>query len=262
MISKIKNKNDNIAIALGGGVARGAFHLGVLDFCEQHQIDIKAYSGSSIGSIISASHASGVKAKEQLKIFSSNELKESIKFNYFRSGLLKIDPTNKIVNELLPIKNIEDIPKPLWISAYDVKKRELHYFNQGDTLSLCMGSSALIPVFKPISYKDMLLIDGGLFDNLPIKPLENQGYEIYAVDLFAKEHKHKESKKRFNPISFFKKNIFKQLHSNYKYSMENTHQYLGTHHIKNFSLFTFSELEDCFKLGFKEAQKHFLDILK
>ena len=41
MISKIKNKNDNIAIALGGGVARGAFHLGVLDFCEQHNIDIK-----------------------------------------------------------------------------------------------------------------------------------------------------------------------------------------------------------------------------
>ena len=37
------------------------------------------------------------------------------------------------------------------------------------------------------------------------------GYRYYlsndAVDLFAKEHKHKESKKRFNPISFFKKNI-------------------------------------------------------
>ena len=64
MILEQKNKKDNIAIALGGGVARGAFHLGVLDFCEQHKIDIKAYSGSSIGSIISASHASGVKAKE------------------------------------------------------------------------------------------------------------------------------------------------------------------------------------------------------
>lgn len=32
----------------------------------------------------------------------------------------------------------------------------------------------------------MLLIDGGLFDNLQIKPLENQGYEIYAVDLLQR----------------------------------------------------------------------------
>ena len=64
---------NNLALALSGGVARGAFHLGVLDFCEQHNIDIKAYSGSSVGAIISASHASGVKAKEQLKIFSSKE---------------------------------------------------------------------------------------------------------------------------------------------------------------------------------------------
>lgn len=73
----------NLALALGGGAARGAFHLGVLHFLEKNQIDIKAYSGSSIGSIISASHASGISAKEQLKIFASNDLKKAIKFNYF-----------------------------------------------------------------------------------------------------------------------------------------------------------------------------------
>ena len=94
---------NNIAFVLGGGAARGAFHLGVLDFCEQHNIDIKAYSGSSIGAIISASHASGIKAKEQLKIFSSKDIKQTLKFNFFRNGLLKIDSSNKIIKELLPI---------------------------------------------------------------------------------------------------------------------------------------------------------------
>ena len=43
----------------------------------------------------------------------------------------------------------------------------------------------------------MLLIDGGLFDNIPIKPLENRGYDIYAIDLFAKSNEHKT--KIFNP---------------------------------------------------------------
>lgn len=259
MTKQMKIPTNNLALALGGGVARGAFHLGVLDFCEQHSIDIKAYSGSSIGAIISASHASGVKAKEQLKIFSSKEIKQAIKFNYFRNGLLKIDHSNKIIKELLPIENIENITKPLWISAYDLKKKELHYFNSGDTLTLCMASSALIPIFKPILYKEMLLIDGGLFDNIPIKPLENKGYDIYAINLFARSGEQKP--KKFNPLKSIKKSIFKQLHDNHKYSLKNTNHYLGSPHLKRFSLFTFNELEDCFKLGVKEAQNHFLDTL-
>jgi len=250
---------NNIALVLGGGVARGAFHLGVLDFCEQHQIDIKAYSGSSIGAIIAASHASGVKAKEQLKIFSSKDIKQTLKFNYFRNGLIKIDSSNKILKELLPIENIEDIKKPIWVSAYDLKKRKLHYFNKGNTIALCMASSALVPIFKPINYKEMLLIDGGLFDNLPIKPLENKNYEIHTIDLFAKNHN--KQIKKFSPFKKIKKSFFKQLYENHKYTLENTSYYLGSPNIKNFSLFTFSELEECFKFGFKEAQKHFLDIL-
>jgi len=259
MNKNFKIPTNNLALALGGGAARGAFHLGVLDFCEQNNIEIKAYSGSSIGAIISASHASGISAKEQLKIFSSSDVKKALKFNYFKNGLLRIDTNSKIIKELLPIEKLEDIPKPIWINAYDTKKKELHYFNRGDTVTLCMASSALIPIFKPISYQGMYLIDGGLFDNIPIKPLEEKGYDIYAVDLFAKKHNHKV--KSFNPIGNIKKKIFHQLHSNHKYSLENTNYYLGSPHIRSFSLFTFNELEECFKLGFKEAQNHFLDIL-
>ena len=250
---------NNIAFALGGGASRGAFHLGVLDFCEQQNIDIKAYSGSSIGAIIAASHASGIRAKEQLKIFSSKDVKQALKFNYFKNGLLKIDTSNKIIKELLPIEKLEDIPKPIWLSAYDIKKKQLHYFNSGDTVTLCMASSALIPLFKPISYEGMYLIDGGLFDNLPIKPLQNKGYDIHTLDLFAKESKI--GTKNKNPIKNIKRLLFKQLHQNHKHSIENTNYYIGTHHIRNFSLFSFKELDECFKLGFKEAQKHFLDIL-
>lgn len=249
-----------LALVLGGGAARGAFHLGFLHFCEENNIKINAYSGSSIGAIISASHASGVSAKEQLKIFSSKETKQALKFNFFKNGLLKIDTKHKIIKELLPIENLEDIPKPVWVNAYDVKTKKLHYFNEGNTLMLCMASSALIPIFKPISYNNMYLIDGGLFDNLPIKPLENKGYEILTIDLFAKKELKKKYLK-FKPLKPIKKAIFNQLYQNHKYTIENTHNYLGSSSIRDFSLFSFKELNSCFDLGFKEAQNHFLDIL-
>uniref|UniRef100_UPI0040479894 patatin-like phospholipase family protein n=1 Tax=Aliarcobacter sp. TaxID=2321116 RepID=UPI0040479894 len=259
MNSLMQIPTNKLALALGGGAARGAFHLGVLDFCEEHKIEIQAYSGSSIGAIVSASHASGVSAKEQLKIFSSKDLRQTLKFNYFRNGLLKIDTSNKIIKELLPIEKLEDIPKPIWVNAYDLKKKELHYFNNGDTITLCMASSALIPLFKPVSYEGMYLIDGGLFDNIPISPLLDKGYDIYSIDLFAKNNQLKV--KRNNPIKNIKKSLFKQLHENHKHSLENTNYYLGSSHIRSYSLFSFKEIDECFKLGFKEAQNHFLDIL-
>lgn len=96
-----------LGLVLSGGAARGAFHLGVLQFLEEQNIKIDVYSGSSIGAIISVSHASGISAKEQLKIFSSNDIKQVLKFNYLNKGLLKIDTKHQILNELLPIKNLE-----------------------------------------------------------------------------------------------------------------------------------------------------------
>ena len=249
----------NLALALGGGAARGAFHLGVLHYCEQNDIKIHAYSGSSIGSIISCSHASGVSAKEQLKIFSSKDMRQAIKFNYFKNGLLKIDTSLKIIKELLPISKIEDIPKPIFVNAYDIKKKKLHYFHSGDTITLCMASSAIIPLFKPVKYDNMYLIDGGLFDNIPIKPLENKNYDILSIDLFPKKYANPLLK--VNPIKIIKRKLFSQLYENNKYSLENTHYYLGSSHIREFALYSFKEIDECFKLGVKEAKNHFLDIL-
>lgn len=64
-----------INLVLSGGAARGAFHLGFLHCMEEQGIEINAYSGSSIGAIIATSHASGVRAKEQLEIFKSKDVK-------------------------------------------------------------------------------------------------------------------------------------------------------------------------------------------
>jgi len=244
------------AIVLGGGAARGAFHLGALHFMEEHNIQIDAYSGSSIGAIIAASHASGVKAKEQLRLFSSKKLKSALKFNYFKNGLIRIQRDHEILNEILPIHRLEDIPKKVYITAYDLKKKKLHYFDKGDTHILCMASSALIPLFKPISYKNMYLIDGGLFDSVPIKPFDKKIYKTLAIDLFPKSGNLEKKKK--NPIKVLKKKLFTQLYENHIFTIENTNQYLSTLELRDYSMFSFKELDECFKLGYKEAKKHFL----
>lgn len=242
-------------MALSGGAARGAFHLGVLHFCETHGIKINAYSGSSIGAIISCSHASGVSAKEQLNIFKSKEIKQALKFNYFRNGLIKIDKQHNILKDILPFERLEDIPKKVFVNAYDIKKKQLHYFDTGEALSLCIASSALIPLFKPISYEKMLLIDGGLIDNIPIRPLQNMEEKILSIDLLPRKPQTHE--KRFAPIKTLKKKIFHQFISNAHYSIQHTDYYLSSNRLLHFKMFTFNELDVCFKFGLHKAEQFF-----
>ena len=120
-----------------------------------------------------------------------------------------------------------------------------------------MASSALIPLFKPISYQNMYLIDGGLFDNVPIKPFKDTEYKTFAIDLFPKKNKLPTIK--LNPLKILKKKLFTQLYENHKHSISNSNEYLGSHEINDYSMFTFKELHDCFDFGYKEAKKHFLD---
>jgi NTE family protein len=248
------------ALVLGGGAARGAFHLGALQFLEEQNIKIDAYSGSSIGAIIATSHASGVSAKEQLKIFSSKDLKKTLKFNYFKNGLIKIDANNPILNQLLPIEKLEDIPTKVYVNAYDLKKKQLHYFDEGLTHQLCMASSALIPIFKPISYEHMYLVDGGLIDNLPVKPFLDGNHKICTIDLMPRKI-NLIKRRSFNPIKKLKRKMFSHWFDNVNYSIQHSNIYITHQNILNFKMFTFKELNECFNFGYKEVQKHFLDII-
>ena len=247
----------SLALALSGGAARGAFHLGILAYLEDNNIEISAYSGSSIGSIIACSHASGVKARDILEIFKNDEIKKSLKFNYFKKALLKIDENNALFKKLLPIKNLEDIPKKVFINAYDIKSKKVLYFDKGDVYKLCLASSALIPIFRPIIYEKYELIDGGLFDNIPIKPLENKGYTINCIDLMPKATKKQKNKKTFSPIKMLIKKMLVTRFENINYSIKHCDVYISHEKLREIDMFTFKGLQETFDFGYKEASKYF-----
>ncbi len=254
-----KNKKidtNNLALVLSGGAARGTYHLGILAYLEDNKIKIHSYSGTSIGSIISCAHASGLKAREILEIFKSDEIKKVLKFNYFKKGLIRIDNKHSIIQKLLPIKKLENLPKKVIINAYDTNTKKVIYFEKGDIATLCTASSALIPIFKPIHYEGHNLIDGGFFDNLPIKPLQNKDYSICTIDVMPRRDKN-ESKRGFNPLKIFKKKLFKTRFDNALYSIQHTNIYITNYKLREKSMFTFKGLQDNFELGYKDASKYF-----
>lgn len=235
---------QNISLALSGGSARGAFTLGVLKFFEEQNIQIKRYSGSSIGALISVAHASGISAKEQLSIFSSKELKKLIKFNYLRFGVFHLDLESPILNKLFPIKDLKDLPKKVYINAYDLKSKQLYYFDQGDCVQLCAASSALVPLFKPIRYENKILIDGGLFDNLPVKPLLQYPEDIYSINLIHPRKSH----------------LRQKWYDSIEFGIKHSKHCIGSKKMKNYSMWTFKDLDSLYKLGYEEAVAYFKSV--
>ena len=242
-----------ITLCLSGGAARGAYHLGVLQYIEESGIEVKAISATSIGAIIAASWLSGVSAKEQLAIFKSREFKKIFSFNFFRGSLFSIDTTAKIIKKLVPKKNIEDLPIPLHVSAVDINSGQNIYFDSGDIVTLCIASSALIPVFKPIRYNEKMLADGGFIDHIPLLPLQSYPYKIVGVNL----HPIYEREVDVGIFSYIKRILYL---STYRDSFEaSVHSdiYITSKKLLGYSLFSFNRFDELFELGYQDAQERF-----
>ena len=55
-----KRRRQLIGLALGGGMARGTAHIGVLRALERHGIPIDLIAGTSVGSLVGGAYASGL----------------------------------------------------------------------------------------------------------------------------------------------------------------------------------------------------------
>lgn len=88
--------------------------------------------------------------------------------------------------------DITDIPKELRgiraaLSAYDkipvgeISYLGLNYKSIENIHKILLASSAIPLIFEPIEINDKYYIDGGLIDNIPIKPLYEYGYKDIIV---------------------------------------------------------------------------------
>lgn len=80
--------------------------------------------------------------------------------------------------------DFDRLPIPFRCVAVDIRKMEEVVINHGQ-LPLAMRASMAIPgAFKPVEADSMLLVDGGLLNNLPVDVVREMGADIViAIDL-------------------------------------------------------------------------------
>ena len=246
---------SEISLALSGGAARGAYHLGVLQYIDDVDIKVKAICGTSIGAIIGTSYASGVSPTRQLEIFKSQEFKNIFSFNFFRNSIFSIDSKAAVLKQLMPIDNLEELNIPVHLTAVDLATGEELFFSHGKLPEICLASSALIPMFKPVKYDGHILGDGGLINHMPIKPLKEHNYPIVGINL----HPLTASSKQNNIYNFIKRAIYLKTYSSSQDSQRKCNVFITNDKLRNYSLFSLKHLDEMFNMGYRDAE-NLLDI--
>lgn len=245
-----------ISLALSGGAARGAFHLGVIAALERNNVEIAAVSGTSIGAVIAVSVGSGVSAFDMLRLFKSRAFRKVFQFNYFKKGILRINEKATILKEIAPIDRLEQMKIPTFVTCVDLPSGEIVRFNEGETIKLAIASSALIPIFRPIVYENYTLIDGGFMDNLPVEPLLWLSYPVVSVNLFPLNTQPKST-----IFSGLERAIYLSILASSKQQIEQSDLCISDSSLDDFGLFTFKQLEACFELGYRKGCESILTFM-
>ena len=177
-----------VGIALGGGGAKGFAHIGVLKALGQAGIEFDIVAGTSIGALVGAVYASG-KLSELERIsrrYGVKDLPFLLGPTWPRKGLFSGNYIERLLNDIVHVKNIEDLGKPFAALAVDLNKAEVVTFTRGNLYRAVHASMSIPGLFKPVIDGDKILVDGGVLEPVPVSTLRRLGADVVvAVDLLS-----------------------------------------------------------------------------
>ena len=207
-----------IGVALGGGGARGAAHIGVLRALEEMHIPIDYVAGTSMGAVVGGLYAAGKSPDEIEQALTSIDWNDTLNdrtayrdLTYRRkedenryltsfeaglrgrhlelpSGLQSAQKVRFLLQEqLIGVGHIDDfskLPIPFKAVAADIETGDAVVLDHGDLAQAIRASMSIPGVFSPVEIDGHLLVDGGIADNLPVDVVRAMGADIViAVDV-------------------------------------------------------------------------------
>lgn len=169
-------------LVLSGGGARGLAHVGALEVLEAHGFAAQVVAGTSMGAIVGALWAAG---------YSAVQILEQVRKTPWLS-ILDLSLSLRIVNpqklerylaSLLP-QTFEELPKRLVVAAVDLVSGQVVYLHTGELTSAIVASAGIPGAIGPVEREGLLLVDGGVLDNLPVVAARFLGaHRVLAIDV-------------------------------------------------------------------------------
>lgn len=175
-----------IGIALGGGAAKGFAHIGVLKVLEQTGIVPDIVVGTSMGSTIGGLYASGMAPATIEQHAYKFKLMNIVDINAFRilkQGMIAGKKFINFIDKLTGKARIENFPKQYACVTCDISTGNQYIIKTGKFSVATRCSSSMPGFFAPYKMGDMLLVDGGVVNNVPADVCFEMGADyVISVD--------------------------------------------------------------------------------
>jgi len=170
----MNERKFNTGLVLSGGGARGFAHLGVIQALNEAGIFPDVISGTSAGALVGVLYADGYSPREILSLMNGGSRLDFMRPALPREGLLQINGIIKILRSALRAKTFSELKIPLYVSATDLNNGVAVYFSEGDIIDPIIASASIPVLFQPVKIGDVSYVDGGVLDNLPVRPIEDK----------------------------------------------------------------------------------------
>lgn len=180
-----------IALVLSGGGARGLAHIGAIETLESHGYEITSIAGCSMGALIGGMYAARKlpEVKDWVLALDRRKVLSLVDFSLSLTHLVKGDRVMEALKEIVPDVNIEDLPIPYTAVATDWNSGKEVIFDHG-SLYDAIRASISIPLFlNPVRREDMLLVDGGLVNSLPLnRVVRHSGDLLFGINVSTHDY--------------------------------------------------------------------------
>jgi NTE family protein len=211
--------NPRIGLVLGGGGARGAAHIGVLEELERLRVPVHCVAGTSMGALVAGAWVAGRSPAEMREAMSRADWTEmfldgagdadlDLRARRLRQRFLPGSETGLVdggavtppalvqgqrikffLNALVRAETgeplMERLPLPLSVIATDIGTGERVVMRDGPLTEAMRASMAVPGLLAPFNWRGRKLVDGGLVDNLPVRELRErcQADVVIAVNV-------------------------------------------------------------------------------
>jgi NTE family protein len=178
------SSRPGVALALGGGFARGFAHLGVLQVFEENHIAISHIAGTSVGSILGAAYASGAPLAQIMATCRTLKFRDIARWHVSRLGLASNHRLADLIERVFVSQTFENLRIPMAVVATNLNSGEAVVFTEGNMIDPIRASCAFPGIFEPVEIGTRWLVDGGLIAPVPTQAARNMGAKyVFGVSV-------------------------------------------------------------------------------
>jgi NTE family protein len=168
------------AFVFAGGGSYGAIQVGMMHSLAARGISADMVVGSSVGALNGAYYAGDPTLKGVLQLetiwrgLTRHDVfpvtwRTLLGFLRRRDFLIPHDGIQKLIDDHLPYRNLQDAELPVHIVATDIVTGDSVVLSEGSAAQAIIASTAIPGAFAPVPYKNFYLADGAISSNTPIK---------------------------------------------------------------------------------------------